>query len=507
MARPEDIRELEEAVQPSSIIPDGPAQNSRLDAILTDSSRHIFITERIFPWWSRQRDRFLWETMIRSDMLSSAIFITSARLYSVPFNIIPKDRNNRRVAEIARWSDMLLKESWASEMYRAIIDWQTQDNGMFLEILGNGDPGGPIEPTLVPGTSTYLYGLGLRHLDSQRCTRTGDPEYPVKYRAKDARGRTRDFKIHHSRVLFDAQMPSPRAEMLGVGFSGVSRCISHALHMNDIGILKEEWLGSRPVSEIIFGRGMKADDIKRAFNEADEKANSEGLARFAKIVFLGIDGNPELVRSAGLERIPLKRLPEGYDEEKAITVAINVVAMALGFDARTLWPATVRGATRADAEVQHLKTMKMTPGVFVEMMIRQLTKKFCPVSCEVTAEQQDDEQDGIVGSNKKLRAETRELMLASNQIDLRVNYEMMLKDGDLTQEQFDYLIAKLENDEIVDPTAPVEEEPTEPSDGSNPEDGDGQVDESPDDEFPGQTLMRNLLKETDRVSPISNGYH
>lgn len=458
-----ETRDLIEAVKPASIIPDGPGrpeEPSLVDRLLTHTSHHVYITDRVAPWWNRKRDKWLWECLIRSDMLSSAIYVTSARLFSVPFNVVPLDPQNRRNREIAYWSDILLKESWSTEAFRFIVDWQTQDNGAFFEILGGGDPSGPIEPTLVPGTATYLYALGLRHLDSQRAIRTGDKEYPVKYEAKDSRGRWRQFKLHRSRVLFTAQMESPREDMLRVGFCGTSRTISHVLHMNDIDILKEEWLGSRPVSEIVFGKGMNATSIKNAFVEADERAQQDGQQRYAKTVFFGIDGSPELIKAASLERIQLKRLPEGYDEEKSITVAINVLAMGLGFDARTLWPATVRGATRADAEVQHLKTMKMTPGIFVETLTRNLQRTFSPVSCLIKADQQDDEQDAIDAQNRQSRANIRETMLASGQIDQRVNYEMMLNDGDLTESQYKYLISRLdtEGESVTTFGQPEEEE-------------------------------------------------
>lgn len=441
----ENIRDLRETLQPESIIADAPAQNqTQIDRFLTESSHQIYITDRVAPWWSRWRDRYLWETLIRSDVLSSAIYVTSARLFSVPLNIAPKDKSNRRIRDIASWSDALLKYSWSTEIMRFIIDWQTQDNGAFLEILGGGDPSGPIEPTIVPGTATYLYGLGLRHLDSQCSWRTGDYTYPVIYESRDSRGRLKRYKMHRSRVLFTAQMESPRANMLKVGFSGVSRIIHHTLHLDDIDILKEEWLGSRPVSEIIFGTGMTSKEIERAFLSADEKAASDGQRRYAKVVFLGLDGNPDMLRASRLERIQLKRLPEGYDEEKSLTVAINVMAMGLGFDARTLWPATVRGATRADAEVQHLKTMKMTPGLWVETVKSCLQEKFCPASCEVTADQQDDEQDSLVASNRQSRVTTRQLAITSGQIDHRVAYQQALEDGDITEDQYNYLVKRLD---------------------------------------------------------------
>jgi hypothetical protein len=442
--RLENIRDLTEALGPSSALPNIPPDLASSDRILSQRQQLIPITERIPAWWSRQRDRFLWETMIRSDVLSSAVNITSARLFSVPFQIVPRDNTNRREREVAFWSTALLQHSWSTETFRFIVDWQTQDNGAFMEILGGGTPAGPIEPTLVPGTNTYLYGLGLRHLDSQMATRTGDPTYPVRYKAKDERGRMKEYKLHTSRVLFTSQMESPRWDMYGVGFCATSRALSYILHMMDISVLKEEWLGSRPVSEILLGKGITAEDMEEAFNLAETRATSENMSRFAKVVYLGTNPNAEIVKSVGLERIQLKRLPDGYDEEKAMTVAINIVAMAFGFDARTLWPATVRGATRADAEVQHLKTMKMTPGIWEETVKRLLIEKYCPASCDVIADQKDDEQDAIVAENQQLRAQIRQLMLSSNQIDLRVAYEMMLDKGDLSKTQYEYLVGKLD---------------------------------------------------------------
>lgn len=465
--RLENIRDLTEQLEPSSTIPNIPPDLTSTDRILSQRQQLITITERIPAWWSRYRDRFLWETMIRSDVLSSAVNVTSARLFSVPFQIVPRDKSNRREREISFWSTALLQHSWSTEAFKFIIDWQTQDNGAFMEILGGGSPSGPIEPTLVPGTNTYLYGLGLRHLDSQMATRTGDPTYPVRYRAKDERGRMKDYKLHDSRVLYTSQMESPRWDMYGVGFCATSRSISYILHMMDIAILKEEWLGSRPVSEIVLGKGITAAEMQKAFELAETRASADNHTRFAKVVYLGTNPNAEIVKSVGLERIQLKRLPDGYDEEKAMTVAINIVAMAFGFDARTLWPATVRGATRADAEVQHLKTMKMTPGIWEETIKRLLTEKYCPASCEVLADQKDDEQDAIVAENQQLRAQIRQLMLTSNQIDLRTCYEMMLDTGDISKNQYEYLISRLDATGNLLPSpssGPADGSPAQPQD-------------------------------------------
>jgi hypothetical protein len=800
----EDTRDLVAAVDTTSrLAPQPTIEEPQLTGIRVNP---IFISERVYPWWSRQRDKFLWEALLRSDILLSTTNVTSSRLFSIPVGVMPRDKENKRNRDLAYWSSALLRLAFAREMLPFIIDWQTQDNGAFAEIIGGGDPSGPIEPTLVPGTKTYLYGLGLRHLDSQmcldrttrvmledgsvipiidivrgqmkvsvmslgpdgnlepkpvvgwhesrlgdrkwlrinlahslyrgngrqegitvtndhemlttsgwvraedlttesriatpfpdftksqaelmvgtvlgdafigrqynsgksclqfmhgrvqeewmaikerylrdftfsrrlhktcvgtqslntpslgdwremwypdgkkivnrqlveahfgprmlaawyaddgrmikkqnnwgrpggeiaamsfdpedvdwlcdimcsagircktvyshdkrtgrtypqirisadgmaalaamvgpyippclryklpdnapaydpslwepekspiyydrvisveqvynggqaasfcidvmdnhnfvaanmivhNCTRSGDPEYPVIFETRDKKGKYHRYKLHRTRVLFTSQMPSPRFNMFGVGISAVSRCISNALHLTDISVLKEEWLGARPVSEIVFGRGFSVDDLADAFAKADLKADAEGLTRHSKLAYIGIRGAPELIRAASIERIPLKRLPEGYDEETSVNIGINIVAMGYGFDPRELWPATVRGATRADAEVSHLKTMRKTPGVWVESLTTELGEKWVPMSCLPSFDQQDDEQDRIKGELRKLRAEELQIRLESKQINAVVAFQTMLDAGDINEAQYAYLVKHHEEQE------------------------------------------------------------
>lgn len=438
----EDTRDLVAAVEPTSRLAQEPTIDEPRNAMVR--VHPIFISERVMPWWSRARDRFLWETLIKSDVLSSTTNVTSSRLFSIPVSVVPKNKESRRNRDLAYWSSSLLRLSFADQILPFIIDWQTQDNGAFAEIIGGGSPDGPLEPTQVPGTKVWLYGLGLRHLDAQRCTRTGDPDYPVIYEATDHKGRYRKYMLHHTRVLYMSQMKSPRAPMYGVGLSAVSRCISHALHLTDISILKEEWLGARPVSEIVFGRGFRVSELEDAFKKADMKADAEGLTRLAKLSFIGITGAPDMVRASGIERIPLKRLPEGYNEATSVEIGINMISLAYGFDAREFWPGTTTGATRADAEVSHLKTMRKTPGVWIEQMGTQLDRKWVPNACSPTFDQQDDEQDQVKADLRLSRAQELQVRIDSGQIDAIVAYQTMLEAGDINETQYNYLVKRAE---------------------------------------------------------------
>jgi hypothetical protein len=98
---------------------------------------------------------------------------------------------------------------WITMFSKWVTDYWSCDNGAFLEIIGAGDPLGPIE-----GEPT-----GIAHLDSHRIQRTGNTEFPAIYTRPDGQR----IKLHRTRITMSADMPSAREEMFGVGFSATSR--------------------------------------------------------------------------------------------------------------------------------------------------------------------------------------------------------------------------------------------------------------------------------------------
>lgn len=444
----ENVRDVLEAVEPHSILPDAPPSGRTREVLsaLFDSRQKVYYTgDRVPGWWSRQRDDWLWQLTLGSDVLSSSVYSTSARLSSIPVNVVPTDRSNRNHRRLANFSDLLLKYHWQEVAFQAAMDWQTQDNGCFIEVIGSGEPSGPIEPTKIPGTNDYLYALGLRVLDAQKAQRTGDPTYPVVYAHKPTGGMEKTYKFHHSRIIYLAQMPTTRRDMLGVGLCGASRCVRSVLRLDDINLLEDELLGARPISQMIFSRVIGAEDMEKAFDKADEKimveAGKVDRRRSSRTVFVSASGPADMVKAASVESFDLKKLPEGYDPEVYMNLAVNIISMALGFDPRELWPATVRGATRADAEVQHWKSMRKTPGIWVGQFTKELGRKWCPNVTHVTFDQQDDEQDRARAEIRQLRAQTYEVLLGgqSPALDVQTVWQVMLEEGDITEQQFEAL--------------------------------------------------------------------
>jgi hypothetical protein len=459
MAKPVDLRDLEEAVGNNSILGDpppavdlnsgAPMKARPLDLFTTFKNRVHSVSDRVPAWWDPRRDVFLWNLWMGSDVMSSAIFSTCARLVSNPVFIRPKDKENKAHRRAAMWSEMLLQYYWSEVAFQFAMDWQTQDNGAFMEIEGAGDPDGPIEPTKIEGTNDYIYGTGLRILDSQNCTRTGNPTWPVvyKHRERAANGgiAVRYYKFHHTRIIFSSQMPSTRAEMHNVGLSGVSRCVRNTLRLDDLMTLEDETLGVRPATQLIFSRGITAEDVEKAFEVAEIKSkNAQAKQRAAYAVMLGVVGNSEQVKAASVEFHDLKKFPEGYDPETSMNIAINIIAMALGFDSREFWPATVRGATRADADIQDRKSRAKTAGVWEKTILMELNAKWAPSVALATFDAPDLEMDALRAEVAKVRAEQRASDKEQGILPNEIIWQQMLASGELDESQYAWCIANAE---------------------------------------------------------------
>lgn len=382
-------------------------------------------SELISPWWSKQRDadlRRFWKSV---DHLAGAVYTLQSRLITIPFQVLPRDKTVKaHVRQAEEFTDMLVNQSefgegWGTFYSKFVEDLAVQDNGGFAEIIGEGKPDGPIV-----GMPT-----GVAHLDSWRSTRSGDPEFPVVYQDTDGKR----YKLHHTRVVFASQMPSPSATMKGVGVCAVSRCINIAQSLLDIMVYKQEKLGSRPHRNILVTQGgLDPDDVTSAFLMAESRMGAQQLRRYSKSVVIGHGDLPE----ADLKQIDLASLPDGFDERESTVLAMAAIALAFGMDARELFPAMSEGATRAEAIIQHMKQRGKGPGQILEMTERLFEYKVLPAHLRMVFDFQDDAQDNQVAEIRGKRAERHERDLLSMSVDVRTVREQMAEDGDLTQDQF-----------------------------------------------------------------------
>lgn len=386
-------------------------------------------------WWSTGRDEYLMRHWPECPLFAGAAYNIAAKLATVPPLIEPRDPTMKSHRDLAEQYSIQLYEGsefgrgWIEFAMKWHIDRWTQDNGAIGEVIGDGPKSGPIHGP----------ALGLANLDASRCTRTGNPEFPIVYtRAGDGK----KFKLHHSRVIYGSQMPSTRDDMHGVGLCWYSRCMLSAQGIVDDITYKAEKLGSRPKRAILVGKKMSIDMVSNAFRMADEAGDNASLTRMS---VLPVVANPDAA-DVGIDLVDLASLPDGFDWKEDANVAMYIIALTGGFPVRWLWPATVVGATKADAMIQHmvgamsgtaheLGTLALLLGGSERGMTHQ-AGKFLPPSLKIRFDVTDDWIDDIQAGIKRVRAESRERDLLDGAVTIRVTREHMLQAGEITEAQF-----------------------------------------------------------------------
>lgn len=392
--------------------------------------------ELVPPWWSRARDKELERFTLNADQLKSSIYKVTTKFQSIKPIVEPRDSSiklHRAQAEYYQAALIELSDiggGYGQLLSKYLWDLFTKDNGAFIEVIGDGDKNGPIEGP----------ALGLNSLDSTRCQRTSNAEYPVIYTDTDGSR----YRLHYTRVIYISQQPSTQAEMFGVGLCWVSRAINIAQNLVDIAIYKQEKLGSRPLRQMIVGKGIGASSIWDAIFMANEAMDSQELRKYAKTVVLGDETRTDV----DIQLVDLASAPDGFDEKTSADLGMYMIALAGGFPPRDLWPATTTGATKADAMFQHIGGASGYEAVLTQLAFqiggspdgaRHIAGKFLPPYLRLRYDVVDDQQDQMQADVKYRRAERREKDIGDGVIDVRIAREQALSDNDLTRAQFNRL--------------------------------------------------------------------
>lgn len=379
-------------------------------------------------YYSAARDSWLREFWRGIDPLKVAVNTFVSKANTIPVTIRPRDRLvKRHAAQAERFQADLMRNSqllkgWKVFFKKFLIDYLTTDNGAFAVVMGKGPADGPILGA----------PMGLYHLDSMRCVRTGDAEYPVRYMNVDGKY----YKLHYTRVIMVSALPAPDAELYDVGFCPVSYAIDAAAELRDIYTYSKEKFGSRPQRQVLYvKKGATMDQLAGAIHVADEKLNSDGLTRFAKTLLLA----PKIAtQELELATLDLSSAPDNFDRMDVTLLDMAMIAASFGLDLRDVAIAFgVAGQTKSDAEVQDRKGRGKGVGEFLEALTDQLNFKYLPPQLELSFDNLDDAQDEQQATIRNTRSQARERDLRSGVTTIRVERELMLRYNEITVEEFE----------------------------------------------------------------------
>lgn len=411
------INEAEQTIELATGTPDG---FTRLSA---NTLLGLVQTSELVPsWWSPYRDHYLSRVWKVNNHLGIAVYNGQSKLTALPPRVRAKDETvslHVRQAENMTKRIQLISQfgqGWLAAADPFYEDLLTQDNGAFMEIIGEGRPDGPIIGSPV----------AVRYLDSQRCMRTGDKIYPVIYTDQDGRR----YKFHWTRIIVMSQQPSPRVDMNGVGFCAVSRAINIGQTLYDMVNYKMERLGSRPVNKMLVGRGIKAEEIATALQAAMAKMDGSGLSRYSKVVAIG-SSNTEI----GIDDIDLTHL-DPFDEEVGTRLGMYAIAAAFGMDISEIWVTTGGRQAQAEARIQNSRSRGKLPAQVSAALAHQFNLKFVPSHLYLEFDFQDDEEDQQRANIRDIRSRNRMRDIDSGTLDERAARMWMVADGDLDRATF-----------------------------------------------------------------------
>jgi hypothetical protein len=260
----------------------------------------------------RLRDQVLTATLDLEDMWSSAIAKAATKIAVRGYEVSDSDDSTRRT----EFGQGLVRNLDGPARYRegvvkTVQDFLLCDNGWFIEVARAG------------GSSSGKV-MGLYHLDSFRCYRTGNLQYPVLY--LDHEGNW--HKLRNDQVIFGSDMPSARARMFGRGRCAASRAFQTIVTLSATKTYyREKITGSRALS-LYFITGVSRQQLQDAMETSEAEKIRKGHVVYKGAVMVPIQTD----QAINVATIDLAGVADGFDAQQVEKSSLRTYAIAIGLN-------------------------------------------------------------------------------------------------------------------------------------------------------------------------------
>lgn len=386
--------------------------------------------DTILPWGKnvKSRDDQLRAYWITESYLAGAVANTCMRDAAFDFEVQGgSEKVNQAVMEMLLAAIAGDSIGWIPFVHRLSQDLRTQDNGAFIELIR--DPG-------VDATSKFRGAMapviGIAHLDSGACTRTGNSEYPVLY--TDINGK--QHKLAWFEVIPFSDFPSPIQKMNGVGICSVTRALRLSQIIRSIAIFKDEEVSGRNVKKVNIVGGVSNTQIDDAIKRTVEQADNKGNTRYIQhTVLASLD--PE--KPVSLVTVELASLPEGFDYDQEMQWFISGLALDFGVDYQDLAPLPGSGIGSSNqSSTLSRKSYGKGPRNWMDM-ISNAFKNYgvMPRGCKMVFLDKNQEEEAEKQEVRTRAAEEAAILVNSKIFPPEVIAKMLVKRGIYTQEDLD----------------------------------------------------------------------
>jgi len=383
-------------------------------------------------WWSPTRDLFL-RRSVRSDTIVSAIsYNRVVGIKNMTWRLHVEKPELEPLVEVYQ---KMFNEANFGDGFRTFLelysqDSYNQDNGAFIELIGQGDIRNYHDnhgnSFLAKGYLPKYAITGFSHLDAAQIHRTNSREFPFVYTDPWTGQLT---VLHWTRMIGRSQFRQPITRGRGIGLSAISRAFQ-ALNIINVSneFIEEKMSGASP--EIAISKGVALGAIKAAIEDSALDLDAKGMARYKGTVF--VEGDQIQNGDPFIQLVGLRQAPDGWDREKELTLAMYIVAMAYATDVRDLgWSFGTTGATKADAEVQDLKTSGKGRADVITDLEEIFNLRVLPDGIVFEFDRKDDLEDKRKAEIAAIRASTRQIQVITGELGISEARIEAAKQGDI----------------------------------------------------------------------------
>jgi hypothetical protein len=220
----------------------------------------------------------------------------------------------------SRAQELVKGTNWVSFLSRHLQDFLCTDNGTFVEIV-----------RATKGAGSRI--IGLVHLDSLRCTRTGDPDIPVIYRDK----MNNEHEIKRHQIFFFSDMEDPSETFYGVGHCAASRSYRSIYKMAIMDRFSSEKIAGRRPLAINFVNSISPTQMESIQASAQADADRRGIMSYMGAIIVPL---LDAEKEPSVATIDLAGIPDGFNAQEEHNKALLAYANAIGMDPQDLQPLT-----------------------------------------------------------------------------------------------------------------------------------------------------------------------
>lgn len=360
---------------------------------------------------SRDRDKVLTATLDLEDMWSAAVAKAVSKIAVRGYEISDSDDSTRRTEYGQRLvSNFDGPADYRSGIAKVVQDFLLTDNGWFVEIArASKSPNSKVQ--------------ALYHLDSFRCFRTGNLDFPVLY--LDWEGTW--HKLRGDQVIFGSDMPSPRARMWSRGRCAASRVFQTIVKTSAIEVyFREKITGSRALA-LHFIMGVSPQQLK----DATETAEAERV-RKGHVVYKGAVMVPMMPSDKGLSvaTIDLASVPDGFDVNEERKDAYLRYANAIGIPVQDIQPLSGQGlGTGTQSIVLDEAAEGQGLAYFVKDFEAKINELVMPKPTIFQIKANDIRDQKAKADLQKVKADTVVAMLGGGAINQQMALQILVDEG------------------------------------------------------------------------------